>query len=179
LIFVQKLYQLNNTKTGNGKIADAYKKRALNYHNVFDPELQFVRARMSVGDWKSPFRLLNTYGESFIERNSWNYSFYVPHGAKDLIKQTGGDKQFTERLDSIFTMHLPDEFFEHTEDVTCEGIMGNYVHGNEPSHHIAYFYAWTGQPWKTHYWVREIMNRMYQNSMDELCGNDDCGQMYA
>lgn len=166
-------------KLGDNKIAEAYKKRAMNYQNVFDPQLQFVRAKMSDGSWKTPFDLLDTHGQGFIEGNSWNYSFYVPHDVKGLIHQMGGDKQFTERLDSIFTMHLPDEFFEHTEDVTREGIMGNYVHGNEPSHHIPYLYAWTSQPWKTQYWVREIMNRMYLNSIDGLCGNDDCGQMSA
>ncbi|MDR1098041.1 MAG: GH92 family glycosyl hydrolase [Tannerella sp.] len=166
-------------KAGNSKIAGEYKQRALNYRNVFDPQLQFVRAKMSGGKWKTPFDLLNTHGEGFIEGNSWNYSFYVPHDVKGLIRQMGGDRLFTERLDSIFTMHLPDEFFEHTEDVTREGIMGNYVHGNEPSHHIAYLYAWTSQPWKTQYRVREIMNRMYRNSIDGLCGNDDCGQMSA
>jgi len=166
-------------KLGNTKIAEEYKKRALNYHNVFDPELQFVRARMSDGSWKIPFSLLDTHGQGFIEGNSWNYSFYVPHDVKGLIAQMGGDKQFTQRLDSIFTMHLPEEFFEHTEDVTREGLMGNYVHGNEPSHHIPYLYAWTSQPWKTQYWIREIMNRMYLNSIDGLCGNDDCGQMSA
>ncbi|MFV0418569.1 MAG: GH92 family glycosyl hydrolase [Dysgonomonas sp.] len=167
------------SKMGNTAVADAYKKRALNYHNVFDPELEFVRGRMSDGSWKKPFSLLGTHGEGFIEGNSWNYSFYVPHDVKGLIKQMGGDKQFVQRLDSLFTMHLPDEFFEDTEDVTREGVMGNYVHGNEPSHHIAYLYAWTSQPWRTQYWVREIMNRMYRNTIDGLCGNDDCGQMSA
>ncbi len=161
------------------KVADIYKKRALNYHNVFDPQLEFVRARMSDGSWKTPFNLLDTHGQGFIEGNSWNYSFYVPHDVKGLINQMGGDKQFVQRLDSLFTMHLPDEFFADTEDVTREGVMGNYVHGNEPSHHIAYLYAWTSQPWRTQYWVREIMNRMYRNSIDGLCGNDDCGQMSA
>ncbi|MDU1891497.1 MAG: GH92 family glycosyl hydrolase [Dysgonomonas sp.] len=166
-------------KTNHTTVIDEYKKRAANYRNVFDPSLQFVRARKSDGSWKTPFDLLNTHGEGFIEGNSWNYSFYVPHDVKGLIEEMGGDKQFVSRLDSLFTMHLPDEFFEHTEDVTREGIMGNYVHGNEPSHHIAYLYAWTSQPWKTQYWVREIMNRMYKNSIDGLCGNDDCGQMSA
>ena len=166
-------------KAGNDKVAAEYKKRANNYQNVFDPELQFVRARKSDGSWKTPFSILNTHGEGFIEGNSWNYSFYVPHDVKGLIKQMGGEKQFTQRLDSIFTMHLPDEFFEDTEDVTREGIIGNYVHGNEPSHHIAYLYAWTEQPWKTQYWVREIMNSKYLNTIDGLCGNDDCGQMSA
>ncbi|MBK5720589.1 GH92 family glycosyl hydrolase [Dysgonomonas sp. Marseille-P4677] len=166
-------------KMDNQAVAETYRKRALNYHNVFDPELEFVRARYSDGRWKTPFNLLSTHGEGFIEGNSWNYSFYVPHDVKGLIKQMGGDKQFVQRLDSLFTMHLPDEFFADTEDVTREGVMGNYVHGNEPSHHIAYLYAWTSQPWKTQYWVREIMNRMYRNSIDGLCGNDDCGQMSA
>ncbi|WP_029906454.1 GH92 family glycosyl hydrolase [Prevotella sp. 10(H)] len=166
-------------KMNNQSVADTYKKRALNYHNVFDPSLKFVRGRKSDGSWKTPFDLLNTHGEGFIEGNSWNYSFYVPHDVKGLIAQMGGDKRFVERLDSLFTMHLPDKFFEDTEDVTREGLMGNYVHGNEPSHHIAYLYAWTSQPWRTQYWVREIMNRMYLNSIDGLCGNDDCGQMSA
>ncbi len=167
------------SKMNDQPVADTYKKRALNYHNVFDPELEFVRARYSDGKWKTPFNLLSTHGEGFIEGNSWNYSFYVPHDVKGLITQMGGDKQFVQRLDSLFTMHLPDEFFADTEDVTREGVMGNYVHGNEPSHHIPYLYAWTSQPWKTQYWVREIMNRMYRNTIDGLCGNDDCGQMSA
>lgn len=166
-------------KIGNQSVADAYQKRALNYRNVFDHQIGFVRARLSNGEWKTPYHLLSTHGEGFIEGNSWNYSFFVPHDVKGLIKEMGGDKQFIQRLDSLFTMHLPDEFFAETEDVTREGVMGNYVHGNEPSHHIAYLYAWTSQPWKTQYWVREIMNRMYRNSIDGLCGNDDCGQMSA
>jgi predicted alpha-1,2-mannosidase len=103
----------------------------------------------------------------------------VPQDVNGLIRQMGGEAQFIRRLDSLFTMHLPDEFFAETEDVTKEGIMGNYVHGNEPSHHIAYLYAWTSQPWKTQYRVREIMNRMYRSGIAGLCGNDDCGQMSA
>ncbi|MCD8179149.1 MAG: GH92 family glycosyl hydrolase [Tannerellaceae bacterium] len=163
----------------NGKIAVEYKKRANNYNNVFDPSLQFVRAKNSDGSWKEPFDLLHTHGEGFIEGNSWNYSFYVPQDVDGLIRQMGGDKQFVSRLDSLFTMHLPDEFFMDTEDVTREGVLGNYVHGNEPSHHIPYLYAWTSQPYRSQYWIREIMNRMYMNSIDGLCGNDDCGQMSA
>lgn len=91
----------------------------------------------------------------------------------------GGDKRFVERLDSLFTMHLPEKYYANTEDITEEGLMGNYVHGNEPSHHIAYLYMWTSQPWKTQYRIREIMDRMYRNNIDGLCGNDDCGQMSA
>ncbi len=166
-------------KAGNEALASVYKERAMNYRNQFDPSLGFARARMSDGSWKKPFDLMDTHGQGFIEGNSWNYSFYVPHDVNGLMTEMGGDLRFIGRLDSLFTMHLPDEFFEHTEDVTREGIMGSYVHGNEPSHHIPYLYAWTSQPWKTQYWVREIMDRMYVNSIDGLCGNDDCGQMSA
>jgi predicted alpha-1,2-mannosidase len=165
---------LNNTS-----LAKEYMKRAQNYSNLFNPKVKFVTSRTSDGSRVKDFNLLHTHGEGFIEGNSWNYSFYVPHDVDGLIKEMGGDKQFVARLDSLFTMHLPEEFYEATEDVTREGIMGNYVHGNEPSHHIAYLYAWTSQPWKSQYRVREIMNRMYKNSIDGLCGNDDCGQMSA
>jgi predicted alpha-1,2-mannosidase len=164
---------------GNKELAENYRKRAGNYHNVFNPEVKFVTGRTSDGNWVKRFNLLHTHGEGFIEGNSWNYSFYVPHDVDGLIKAMGGEKQFTERLDSLFTMDLPEEFFEATEDVTKEGIMGNYVHGNEPSHHIPYLFAWTSKPWKSQFWIREIMNRMYKNNIDGLCGNDDCGQMSA
>ena len=124
-------------------------------------------------------RLLSTHGQGFIEGNAWNYSFYVPQAPSDLIRLMGGNRSFINKLDSLFTMHLPDEFFAQTEDVTREGLLGTYVHGNEPSHHIPYLYSWTTEPWKTQYWIREIMNRMYRNNIDGLCGNDDCGQMSA
>ena len=164
---------------GNQKVADEYKKRALSYRNLFDKELGFARPRYADGTWKPAFSLLNTHGEGFIEGNSWNYSFYVPHDVNGLIEMMGGDSRFINKLDSLFSMHLPDEFFAHTEDVTREGLLGTYVHGNEPSHHIPYLYMWSSKPWKTQYWIREIMNRMYRNNIDGLCGNDDCGQMSA
>lgn len=160
-------------------LANEYKKRAAGYRYLLNPKVQFVTSRRSDGAWIDEYNLLNTHGEGFIEGNSWNYSFYVPHDVDGLIARMGGDHQFISRLDSLFTMHLPKEFFEETEDVTEEGIMGNYVHGNEPSHHISYLYAWTSEPWKSQYRIREIMNRMYKNSIDGLCGNDDCGQMSA
>jgi predicted alpha-1,2-mannosidase len=164
---------------GNDSLAQRYRARAMSYRNVFDPQLGFARGRMADGSWKPNFSLLSTNDEGFIEGNSWNYSFYVPHDVRGLMQLMGGDKVFTRRLDSLFTMHLPDEFFATTEDVTPEGILGCYVHGNEPSHHVPYLYSWTSQPWKTQHWVREIMNRMYRNTIDGLCGNDDCGQMSA
>ena len=166
-------------KIGDDNIANTYKNRAKNWRNTFDTSIGFARPRYSDSTWKQPFSLLNTDDEGFIEGNSWNYSFYVPHDVEGLIEAMGGEEQFIANLDSIFVMKLPPEFFENTEDVTEEGLMGNYVHGNEPSHHIAYLYNWTSQPYKTQYWVREIMNRMYKNNIDGLCGNDDCGQMSA
>lgn len=166
-------------RAGDEELAAEYKRRAQNYKNLFDPSLGFVRPRMRDGSWKEDFDLMETHGQGFIEGNSWNYSFYVPHDVRGMIDAMGGDERFVQRLDSLFTMHLPDEFFENTEDITRDGLIGNYVHGNEPSHHVPYLYAWTSQPWKTQYRVREIMDRMYVNSIDGLCGNDDCGQMSA
>lgn len=164
---------------GDKQIADTYKKRALYYRNVFKPGLGFACPRYKDGSWKEEIDLLSTHGQGFIEGNAWNYSFYVPQAPSDLIRLMGGNRSFINKLDSLFTMHLPDEFFAQTEDVTREGLLGTYVHGNEPSHHIPYLYSWTTEPWKTQYWIREIMNRMYRNNIDGLCGNDDCGQMSA
>ena len=164
---------------GNDRVANQYKKRAVNYINVFDTSIGYARPRYSDGRWKENFSLLSTHGEGFIEGNALNYSFYVPQDVNNMIQLMGGDKSFVSKLDSLFTMHLPDEFFAETEDVTKEGLLGGYVHGNEPSHHIPFLYVWTTQPWKTQYWQREIMNKMYRNNIDGLCGNDDCGQMSA
>ncbi len=164
---------------GQSDIAEQYLKRSGNWRNVFDPGTLHARPRHEDGTFKTDFDLLSTHGQGFIEGNSLNYSFYVPHDVPGLIEAMGGAEQFEANLDTLFTMHLPDEFFAGTEDVTREGILGGYVHGNEPSHHIPFLYAWTSSPWKTQYWQREIMNRMYRNNIDGLCGNDDCGQMSA
>ena len=164
---------------GQTDIAEQYLKRSGNWRNVFDPETRHARPRHEDGTFKADFDLLSTHGQGFIEGNSLNYSFYVPHDVPGLIEAMGGAEQFEANLDTLFNMHLPDEFFAGTEDVTREGILGGYVHGNEPSHHIPFLYAWTSSPWKTQYWQREIMNRMYRNNIDGLCGNDDCGQMSA
>ena len=139
----------------------------------------FIRAKKTDGSWKTPFDPLSTHGQGFIEGNSWNYSYYVPHDIPYLISLMGGDKRFISHLDSLFTMHLDDKFFAETEDVTRVGLIGNYVHGNEPSHHVPYLYNWTSKPWKTHERIHQIVNTMYRNKPDGLCGNDDCGQMSA
>lgn len=166
-------------RAGNQQVAETYKKRAANYNQVFDPSIGYARPKMNDGSFKKDFNLLSTHGEGFIEGNALNYSFYVPQDVNGLIRDMGGEKSFIAKLDSLFTMHLPEEFFAQTEDVTKEGLLGGYVQGNEPSHHIPFLYAWTSNPWKTQYWQREIMNKMYRNNIDGLCGNDDCGQMSA
>jgi predicted alpha-1,2-mannosidase len=177
---------LANDQASDKKLAEfaaskilEYTKRSQNYRQLFDPGTGFIRAKKSDGTWKSPFDPLSTHGQGFIEGNSWNYSFYVPHEVEHYIGMLGGEKVFVRRLDSLFTMHLEDKYFAETEDVTRVGLIGNYVHGNEPSHHVAYLYNWTSQPWKTQERVRHVVKTMYKNKPDGLCGNDDCGQMSA
>ena len=164
---------------GREDVAAEYKQRAMNYQNIYDPELGFARPRHKDGSFKKEFDVLQTHGEGFIEGNSWNFSFHVPHDVIGVMELMGGEKEFVRKLDELFAMHLSGEYYEANEDITSECLIGGYVHGNEPSHHIPYLYAWTSQPWKTQYWVREIMNRMYKNHIRGLSGNDDCGQMSA
>jgi predicted alpha-1,2-mannosidase len=166
-------------KLGRSDIYEEFARRSANYRNVFDPSIGFMRPRLSDGSFKAPFDVLNTHGEGFIEGNSWNYSLYVPHDPAALIAMSGGKKRFSQHLDSLFTMQLPDKYFAETEDISRDGIIGNYVHGNEPSHHVAYLYNWTDTPWKTQSTVRMILEKMYRPKVDGLGGNDDCGQMGA
>lgn len=156
-----------------------YLGRSGYFRNLFDKTNRFARSRKSDGSWRTPFDPLSTHGQGFIEGNSWNYSFFVPHNVPGLIGLMGGEDLFIRRLDSLFTMHLDDKYFAETEDVTRVGLIGNYVHGNEPSHHIPYLYNWTTKPWKTQERINLIVNTMYRNAPDGLCGNDDCGQMSA
>ena len=156
-----------------------YSKRALNYNNVFDKSTGFMRPKFSNGEFKKEFDPLDTHGQGFIEGNAWNYSLYVPHHPEQLVGLNGGKQKFAQHLDSLFTMELPDKYFADTEDITRDGIIGNYVHGNEPSHHVAYLYNWTSEPWKTQEKVRMIIKRMYHSGPDGLGGNDDAGQMSA
>lgn len=166
-------------KLNKTDIYNEFIKRSENWKNVYDPKIGFMRPRLGNGSFRKDFDVLTTNGQGFIEGNAWNYSLYVPHNPEELISLMGGKKKFEVRLDSLFTMHLPDKFFAETEDITREGIIGNYVHGNEPAHHAAYLYDYTDAPWKTQYWVRYILNKMYKPTSDGLGGNDDCGQMSA
>ena len=164
---------------GNTEVAEQYKQRALNYRNIYDSEIGYARPKYRDGSFKKEFDVLQTHGEGFIEGNSWNFSFHVPHDVFGVINHMGGEKEFLRKLDELFAMHLPEKYYEKNEDITIDCLIGGYVHGNEPSHHIPYLYAWTSQPWKTQYWVREVMNKMYKNHIRGLGGNDDCGQMSA
>ena len=166
-------------KLGREDIYQTFIKRSQNWKNNFDPSTGFMRPKMADGNFKKDFDVLSTHGQGFIEGNSWNYSFFVPHDPAALIEKMGGKKQFVARLDTLFSMHLPDQFFADTEDITREGIIGGYVHGNEPAHHVAYFYNWTDQPYKTQAMIRHILKMQYKPSPDGLGGNDDCGQMSA
>lgn len=164
---------------GKEDVYQTFSKRAQNWKNVYDAQSGFMRPRMSDGSFRKEFDMLSTHGQGFIEGNACNYSLFVPHAPEELVQLRGGKKRFARHLDSLFTMHLPDEFFAETEDITREGIIGNYVHGNEPAHHAVYLYNYTSTPWKTQYWVRHILDKMYQPRPDGLGGNDDCGQMSA
>ena len=166
-------------KDTDNLIYDEFVRRSRNYMNVWDPSSGYMRPRKADGSFRDNFDVLSTHGQGFIEGNAWNYSLYVPHDPDQLISLMGGKKRFVQHLDSLFTMHLPDEFFAGTEDITREGIIGNYVHGNEPSHHVPYLYNYAGAPRKTQYWTRHIMDTKYLPAPDGLSGNDDCGQMSA
>ncbi|TWR29725.1 glycoside hydrolase family 92 protein [Mucilaginibacter pallidiroseus] len=166
-------------KLGKTDIYNEFIKRSENYKNVYDAKAGFMRPKLANGTFRTKFDPLSTINEGFIEGNSWNYTLFAPQDPEGLIKLMGGNKRFVGYLDSLFTMNLPDKYFAETEDITRDGIIGNYVHGNEPSHHVAYLYNWTDKPWKTQERIRMILPRMYKPTSDGLGGNDDTGQMSA
>lgn len=166
-------------KSGRNDIYETFTRRSQNWKNNFDTSIGMMRPKLKDGTFRKDFDLQSTNGQGFIEGNSWNYSFFVPHDPDGLAKAMGGKEKLAEKLNVLFTMHLPDEFFAHTEDITREGIIGGYVHGNEPAHHVAYLYNWSSEPWKTQQTVRHIMEMQYKPTPDGLGGNDDCGQMSA
>jgi predicted alpha-1,2-mannosidase len=153
--------------------------RAKFYENQFDPSTGFMRGRHADGSWVTPFdpksvSILNQ--GDFTEGNSWQYTFYVPQDVNALIELMGGDEGFCTKLDTLFNTD-PSIDNERAWDVT--GLIGQYAHGNEPSHHIAYLYNFAGEPWKTQEMVHRIKTELYSSGRDGLCGNDDCGQMSA
>lgn len=165
-----------------GKTADyaEYAKRASYYKHYFDQSINFVRPKLSDGSWRTPYdpaRSVHGGSESdFCEGNGWQYTFFVPQDVYGLINLFGGDKPFLERLDQFFVNN--DSMGEEASaDIT--GLIGQYAHGNEPSHHITYMYAYAGQQWKTAEKVRYIMDEFYKDTPDGIIGNEDCGQMSA
>lgn len=166
-------------KLGKTAIYNEFIARSENWKNVYDEKIGFMRPKMSDGKFREKFDALQTHDQGFIEGNAWNYSLYVPHNPAEMIEKMGGKVNFEKYMDELFTMNLPDEFFAETEDITREGIIGGYVHGNEPAHHAAYLYNWTNAPHKTQERVRMILKHQYKPTPDGLGGNDDCGQMSA
>ncbi|BDS11139.1 GH92 family glycosyl hydrolase [Aureispira anguillae] len=166
-------------RTNDNKTKAEFIKRSEYYQQVYDPSIGYMRPKLSNGNFRKDFDPMDTHGQGFIEGNAWNYGLYVPHQLDKMIDMMGGKSAFSAHLDSLFTMELDDKFIEKHEDITRDGIIGNYVHGNEPGHHIPYLYNWTGDAHKTQQRVRMIMNTMYGPAVDGLCGNDDAGQMSA
>ncbi len=166
-------------KLGRNDIYNEFIKRSQNYKNVFDASVGFMHAKKTDGNFTPKFDPLTTNGQGFIEGNAWNYSLFVPHDPATLISMMSGKDKFIQYLDTLFTMHLPDEFFAETEDITRDGIIGGYVHGNEPAHHVAYLYDYAGAAWKTQERIRMILKMQYRSAPDGLGGNDDAGQMSA
>jgi predicted alpha-1,2-mannosidase len=154
-------------------------KRSESYRQVFDSSSGFMRPRLSSGSFRADFDPMDTHGQGFIEGNAYNYGLYVPHQPDYLVEMCGGKAGLTAFLDSIFEMELDEKHIEKNEDITRDGIIGTYVHGNEPGHHIPYLYNYSSEPWKTQERVRMIMRSMYGSGIDGLCGNDDAGQMSA
>ncbi|MBI9071121.1 MAG: GH92 family glycosyl hydrolase [Melioribacteraceae bacterium] len=166
-------------KIGNQEIAGIFKKRAASYKNIYDEKSNFMRAKNSDGSWKTPFDPLSVAHQGYIEGNAWNYSLYVPHDIAGFIELLGGEDKLVNWLDTLFTFELPEKYFGESEDVTKVGMIGNYVQGNEPSHHVPYMYCYAGKPWKTQERIHQIVNTLYKPEPHGLCGNDDCGQMSA
>jgi predicted alpha-1,2-mannosidase len=165
-------------KLGNKEVAESYYKRARNYKNVFDPKTGFIRAKKSDGTFREPFDpLYAKYSGDYTEGNAWQYSWYVPQDVQGLIELHGGDDSFCQLIDSLFVIETDDEKYKEVEDIA--GLIGQYAHGNEPSQHIAYLYNYAGKPWKTQEKIHLIMNHLFDNTPDGICGNEDCGQMSA
>lgn len=159
---------------GKKDIYKTYIKRSQNYLNVFDGSTGFFRGKRLDGNWDASF---NPYeiGRNYTEANAWQYRFFVPHDINGLVSLFGGKDHFINALDSLFTTKSP--LVGDLVDVS--GLVGQYAHGNEPSHHMAYLYNYVGRPWKTQEMVRQLLKEMYHPTPDGICGNEDCGQMSA
>jgi predicted alpha-1,2-mannosidase len=177
------IYQLGKALGKPASETDVYKKRSQNYRNLFDPSSGLMRGKNKDGSFQSPFNPFK-WGDAFTEGNSWHYSWSVFHDIQGLINLMGGKQKFVTKLDSVFT--LPPVFDDSYYGGVIHEIremqianMGQYAHGNQPIQHMIYLYNYAGQPWKTQYWARETMNRMYKATPDGYCGDEDNGQTSA
>ena len=160
-----------------------FERRSENYRNLFSKEFNLMRGRKKNGEWQKPYNPLK-WGDVFTEGNGWHYTWSVFHNPQALISLMGGNKAFTAMLDSVFA--LPPVFDDSYYGQVIHEIremqimnMGNYAHGNQPIQHMPYLYNWSGSPWKTQYWVREVMDRLYSAHPDGYCGDEDNGQTSA
>ena len=163
---------------GRSDIVTEFTKRAGNWRNSFDTKTGFLRARKADGSWREPFdpTAIN-YGSDYTEGNAWQYSWFVPHDQAGLFQTMGGDAAVVAKLDRMFDYDNSKLDYSHAEDIA--GLIGQYIHGNEPSHHVAYLYSYAGQPWRTQERLKQIVDSQYKPTPDGLSGNDDLGQMSA
>ena len=163
---------------GRGAVAATFEKRARNWRNSFDAKTGFVRARKADGSFRTPFdpTAIN-YGSDYTEGNAWQYSWFVPHDQAALTMALGGDAATIVKLDAMFDYDNSKLDYSHAEDIA--GLVGQYIHGNEPSHHVAYLYSYAGAPWRTQERLKQIVESQYHPTPDGLSGNDDLGQMSA
>ena len=177
------IYQLGKALGKKKKEIAVFAKRAMNYKNLYDAETKLMRGRLKNGEFMKPFNPLK-WGDAFTEGNSWHYTWSVFHDPQGLINLMGGNAAFNQMLDSVFA--LPPVFDDSYYGFTIHEIremqimnMGNYAHGNQPIQHMIYLYGYSGEPWKTQYWIRQTMNRMYNANPDGYCGDEDNGQTSA
>ena len=163
---------------GRADIADRFERRAGNWRNSFDAQSGWLRARLANGRFRTPFdpTAIN-YGSDYTEGNAWQYSWFVPQDEAGLFRLLGGDARAIARLDAMFDFDVSTLDYSHAEDIS--GLIGQYIHGNEPSHHVAYLYVYAGAPWRTQERLRQIVESQYRPTPDGLTGNDDLGQMSA
>ena len=177
------IYQLGKALGKSAKELKPFAKRAMNYQKVFDKETKLMRGRLKDGKFMSPFNPLK-WGDAFTEGNAWHYTWSVFHDPQGLIQLMGGKDAFNQMLDSVFI--LPPVFDNSYYGYTIHEIremqvmdMGNYAHGNQPIQHAIYLYGYSGQPWKTQYWIRQVMDKLYTPAPDGYCGDEDNGQTSA
>lgn len=166
-------------KAGNDTLAKAYQEKASYYKRYLDPETKLMRGVMADGSFRTPFnpRYSSHMKSDYTEGNAFQWSFFVPHDMDNFIVEIGGKKELETRLDTLFTTSSQIDGAEASGDIT--GLIGQYAHGNEPSHHMAYLYNWTDAPWKGAERLDFIMRNFYTNQPDGIIGNEDCGQMSA